>query len=284
MRRSVILTAGNGCFVACPGCYNHFARNLIDTETILRFIGRLRSDLGVRKITVGGGDPLTRPDIVTLLKGLRALGLRIQLDTVGTAFLGDARIRFMGSGTARRVDAAHVAGDVDLIGIPIDGADDESIRAFRRFGSVADQLACLSLLEAVGARVGINTVVHRRNADGLTRIADKLADYSCIRQWQLFQFMPSGPLGSRNRHEFEIGADDFTRATDGVKIRLPGVSVSIKSNTVRKNGYLLIDGGGTVWTPRQDSKVDWNASDETAERVIHGHITDEMLIQRLRCC
>lgn len=281
MRRSIILTAGNGCFVACPGCYNHFARDLVETDVVLDFVGRLHAQFNVRKVTVGGGDPLTRPDVVDLLRGLRNMGLHIHLDTVGTAFLRDAPIRFMGRGMVPRVNPVDVAGLVDLIGIPLDGADDETINLFRRFGSVADQIECLSLLEAVGAPIGINTVVHRGNIDSLNDIAEVLVKFGRIRQWQLFQFMPSGPLGSRNRDQFEIAGGEFGCAVERLQEILPSILVTAKSNRFRKNGYLLIDGGGTVWSPLQGNDVEWNPADANATRIVHGNIRDFGVIERL---
>ncbi|KDA41417.1 radical SAM protein [Frankia sp. BMG5.23] len=247
---------------------------------ILNFFRRLHAELGVRKVTVGGGDPLTRPDVIDLLRGLRELDLRIHLDTVGTAFLRDARIRFMGNGTVPRIEPEAVARLVDLVGIPLDGVDD-TIASFRRFGSAADQVECLSLLESAGARIGVNTVVHKHNIGCLGVIAETLANFGGIRQWQLFQFMPSGPLGSRNRRYFEIEDGEFDQAVKGLQELLPNISVTVKSNTFRKNGYLLIDGSGTVWSPLQNNDVEWNHADGNAERIVHGNIRDANLIERL---
>ncbi len=282
MRRSIILTAGNSCFVACPGCYNNFARTLVATSTVHRFAELLHRELGVKKITVGGGDPLTRPDIEDLVSGLREIGLTIHLDTVGTAFLRDAEIRFMGQGKVRRVDVDSLMRSVDQIGIPLDGSTDDVVRRFRKFGSVDDQLAILDLMDSVDAAVCVNTVVHQGNIDDLESIAEQVEHHPAVRRWQLFQFMPSGPLGSRHAASLSVSPADFERAVSTLAGALPEITVSVKSNSNRKNAYLLIDGAGAVWSPRQQSTPYWSSDDESPERIVHGWIGDTDVIEALR--
>jgi MoaA/NifB/PqqE/SkfB family radical SAM enzyme len=280
--RSVILSAGRSCFVACPGCYNYFGRTITDTGQVLKFIADLRNRFGTKKITVGGGDPLTRPDIVPLLTGLHDLGLRIHLDTVGTAFLGPARVRFMGSGTVGRVPADEVAAVSDLIGIPLDGSTDVVQQQFRRHATVASQLAVLSLLNRVGARMCVNTVVHSGNTSDLPAIAGLLGEFTGVVEWQLFQFMPIGPLGHRNRERFLISEADFRGAVAAARDRVPGhVRISAKSAGGRKHRYLLVDSAGLVWTPEQSRAAAWRSQDVNDRRHLIGNLSDASILDRL---
>jgi MoaA/NifB/PqqE/SkfB family radical SAM enzyme len=282
VRRSVILSASNSCFVACPGCYNYFGKNIADTEDVVTFIRHLRERFDLRKVTIGGGDPLTRPDITELLARVRALGLVIHLDTVGTAFLGDARIRFMGRGIAPRVDPATVAGLVDLVGVPLDGSTDAVNQLFRRFSSVGEQQAILSKLDALGAEVCINTVVHAGNVNDVENIACLLATHTSVRQWQLFQFMPIGPLGHRNRTRFEVSSDAYYHAVEKLHRSIsPTVAVTTKSKAGRKNRYLLIDSAGLVWLPHQDRSAHWQGYETNPERIILGRISDPTVFDRV---
>jgi molybdenum cofactor biosynthesis enzyme MoaA len=280
--RSVILSGGRSCFVACHGCYNHFARDLIDTPTVLRFVRGLRDRFGLDKITVGGGDPLTRPDITDLLAGIRDAGLQISLDTVGTAFLGDAKIRFMGRGTAVQVSAAKVTDLVDVLGIPLDGSTDDVMRRFRAHSSVTDQKAILSLLDAHRARVCINTVVHSGNTHDMANIAEIIAEHRSVRQWQLFQYMPIGPLGWRSRASFTLGESPFRTAAQTAFATAPaGVEVIAKSASNRKNRYLLIDTAGVIWIPDQSPQVAWSDFDTNGHRQLIGRIDEPGILGRL---
>lgn len=283
--RSVILSAGRSCFVACRGCYNHFSRDreLIDTPVLLDFVAKLRQEFGLSKITVGGGDPLTRPDLIKLLAGLRRLGLRINLDTVGTAFLRDAQIRFMGRGIAAQVDASSVVALVDSLGIPLDGCTDASIRTFRHHGSFADQEAVLSLLDRLDAPVCANTVVHARNRSEVPQLADLISRHPSVRAWQLFQFMPLGPLGWRNRGQFLISALEFQSAARSAhELGAAGVKVIAKSAASRKNRYLLIDTAGVIWVPSQMIDHARTAADETPLRRLVSHINEPDVIAKVQ--
>ena len=62
------------CFVSCKGCYS-FSRNEnfnqeLDTKTIVDFL-KYAYFRGIKKVTLCGGDPLTRKDIVNLLKQIK---------------------------------------------------------------------------------------------------------------------------------------------------------------------------------------------------------------------
>ncbi|BFV56359.1 hypothetical protein KCMC57_up14630 [Kitasatospora sp. CMC57] len=280
--RSVILSAGKSCFVACPGCYNYFGRTVSDTSQVLDFAAGLRDRFALEKITVGGGDPLTRPDIVPLLRGLHGLGLGIRLDTVGTAFLGTARIRFMGTGVAEHVPAAEVAAVTDLIGIPLDGSTDAVQQQFRRHSTVAGQLAVLALLDGIGADVCVNTVVHAGNSQDIAAVAELLGAYACAREWQLFQFMPIGPLGHRNRERYLISDTAFEAAVVVARQNARGqLRVAAKSASGRKHRYLLIDSAGLVWTPEQSQATSWQSEDANDRRNLIGNIGDGDILDRL---
>src|SRR5579859_3853420 len=214
--RSIILSASANCFVACPGCYNYFGKYVIDTPTILAFMENMHQRYGTTKVTVGGGDPLTRPDIIDLLQSLKQLGLKLHLDTVGTAFIGNAHIKFMGKGTVPQVSCAEVARIVALVGVPLDGSTNEISQKFRIFSRVQEQKHILQLLENANAHVCINTVVHKGNVEDLIAIQDILQQYSSVVEWQLFQFMPIGPLGYKNRKNYEITIDTFNYAISKV--------------------------------------------------------------------
>ncbi|MBT8227080.1 MAG: radical SAM protein [Dactylosporangium sp.] len=282
MLRSLILSASNRCFLSCPGCYNHFGQHVAAAGDVVSFVRLLHARIPLRKLTVGGGDPLTRPDIIELLAGLRHLGLRIHLDTVGSAFLGSAPIRFRGHGSVPQVDASVVARLVDLVGIPLDGSTDEVFRRFRRFASVAEQESVLDVLADAGATICVNTVVHQGNHDDVPRIAAILGTHPQVREWQLFQFMPIGPLGYRNRHGYQISEAVFDAAVRNLQGTVPAtVRIVAKSASSRKHRYLLMDSAGMLWTPRQQGGGAWTITDANDDRATCGTIEDPSTLDRL---
>jgi hypothetical protein len=208
--------------------------------------------------------------------------LRVNLDTVGTAFLRDSAIRFMGRGNIDKIDPSRVVPLVDLFGIPLDGSTDESSRQFRRFSSVADQREILSALDKIRASVCINTVVHSMNIRDLPSIASIICCHPCVKEWQIFQFMPIGPLGHRNRERFQIEDDAFIEAVTPLDEQVPTrLAVTVKSASRRKNRYLLIDSAGLAWIPKQSPAAPWNDSDTNEERVVIGPVDDPATLTRI---
>lgn len=282
--RSLIISASSVCFTACPGCYNYFEKTLTSTESIVRLCRDLRDEFKMAKVTVGGGDPLARPDILDLLARLKALGLRIVIDTVGTPLLGEATVRFMGTGTVPHIEAKKLAQVTDLIGIPLDGSTDELQGVFRRFCSVEQQVNILKKLHGVQANICINTVVHKGNLDNLSRVADIITSAGGIEEWQLFQYMPIGPLGFRNRERYEISNEQYEAAVKDIDITalgVKGIKVTAKTAEKRKNRYLLLDASGQLWHPLQTQKVEWDADSVSSERKIIGHIDDPLIIDKI---
>lgn len=272
------VSVARSCFVKCRGCYNHFGRSseLVDSKELLAFLA-FAAQAGATRVTVCGGDPLSRPDILDLLQGIKELGLLISLDTVGTPLLGDTDTIFYGRTRVPAIDASRLARLTDLVGIPLDGPTHDSIATFRtgRRNLFAEQMTILSILENAGASVCVNTVVHSGNIDTLGEIASHIQRFVNIIKWQLFQFMPTGPLGFRNKHEFLVTADAFTAACNRLRTQAAaGLSgrIEVKSNADRKGRYLLVDSEGLAWIPRLSRHEGWNDADATDQRIVLGDI------------
>jgi acetolactate synthase-1/2/3 large subunit len=295
------LSVARSCFVRCDGCYNHFGRvdTLVDTDTIIAFLDRVRC-AGVEKVTVCGGDPLARPDILPLLEKIRALGFVINLDTVGTPLLRPATTVYYGRRAIPRVDPDRLARLVDLIGIPVDGPSNATVAEFRvgRANLLDEQLRIIAGLDSVNARVCVNTVVHRRNLGEIRCILPLISQYRCVVKWQLFQFSPTGPLGFRNRDAYVIDERPFLALDAGLRAdaaaRYWPAEIELKTNARRKDHYLLIDSEGLAWTPYSPTGGTWDpVTDATDHRVIigdiklagdHPQILDAVLrLRRSRC-
>ena len=161
---TINFAVGPNCPVRCEGCYNHFGETaqlggLVTAEQIIDFAADAR-DEGVTQTTISGGDPLFPPEIVAIVAGLKDLGMKIKLDTVGTALLGDAPIVYKGKGVAPQVEVTELAPHVDFVNIPLDGARQETVAHFRRGRAnlVAETRLIAGLLRNAGVEFGFNTV------------------------------------------------------------------------------------------------------------------------------
>ena len=201
--KGINISVGRSCFVQCLGCYNHFGKNknVLPVDIILGFLKFLKKECSVSKVTLCGGDPLSRPDIMVLLEKIKTLDFFITLDTVGTPLLSNTETIFYGMEKVNKVDPKALVELVDLIGIPIDGDSNESFAAFRkkRPKIFDEQLSILEKLDLHNANVCINTVAHKDNIHIIKNIYDIIKSYNAIKKWQIFQFMPIGPLGFKTK-------------------------------------------------------------------------------------
>ncbi|WP_028546745.1 radical SAM protein [Paenibacillus taiwanensis] len=274
INRSVQLSGGNKCFVRCPGCYNFFSNKDYLTKDLLHFLFELKERTGIPKITMAGGEPLARWDMPYILRNLKKMGYRINLDTVGLSLIKDVEI-----GTNKivnKISAEDIVHSVDIIGIPFDGSTDYIINHFRRNLKVNEIIRILEELSLKGANLCINTVVHKNNIDDIINIFNLIKGYQNIKKWQLFQFMPIGPGGYKNRLKYELSDEDFNSLEKILtSFNNTSIEIQLKSRLNRKNKYLLIDGEGIVWVPQQNNHDYWLSEDENNERILLGNIAEK---------
>ena len=258
---------GPNCPVRCEGCYNHFGNtfengDLVTAEDVIDFAGAAQKE-GVTQATLSGGDPLFHPEIVTITRGLKSLGLKIKLDTVGTAFLGDTRVVYKGRGEITKVDIADIASNVDFVNVPLDGSKQATIVNFRRGRTnlLSETRAVARLLHNAGVSFGLNTVANATNLSELPAIRD-IAEEEGAAEWQVFEFDPTGPNPSGQKLKLCLEPGQFDDATKGLISTSGNLKVVCKNLRTRSGAYFLVDDSGRAWKPAGDGL-----------RSVFGHIT-----------
>jgi MoaA/NifB/PqqE/SkfB family radical SAM enzyme len=271
------LAVARSCFVKCRGCYNHFSgeKDLVSVESIRAFLEFCQAHTVVSGVTICGGDPLSRGDIIDLVSMIRNLGIRVKLDTVGTSFLGRSERRFFGSGWVEHTDPSDIVPLLGEIAIPLDGWSQESVVLFRegRPHLFEEALKILDLVTRFGTPVGVNTVVHRGNMGGLRKIEKVISRFQ-VAEWQLFEYRPSGPLSFRNRDQFMLLPDQFDEikaefARDSGGALSPSIITAKKAREVLPS-RLVVDSNGLAW-----SHLEWvepPAPDPGPRRFVVGNI------------
>lgn len=260
---------GPNCPVRCEGCYNHFGDtfrdgDLVTADEVIDFASAAQTE-GVTQATLSGGDPLFHPEIVPMTQGLRSLGLKIKLDTVGTALLGDAQIVFKGRGTAAKVDINDIAPHVDFVNIPLDGARQDTIANFRRGRTnlFNETRAVAALLRSAGVSFGFNTVANTSNLHELSAIRD-IAEEEGASEWQVFEYDPNGPNPTNRKSALRLSPGQFDEATSGLVSTSGNLKIVCKSLQARRGAYFLVDDSGHAWKPAGEGI-----------RQVFGHITHE---------
>ncbi len=256
------------CFLYCKGCYS-FSREekceqIINTCKLIDFL-KFAYNYGVKKVTICGGDPLTRPDIVNLLEKIKNIGFYISMDTVGSPILRDIEIN--GKVITKKIESRKLAKLVDIIGIPIDGSNNEIFNKFRETKSdiVNEQISICKELHKHGANICINTVVHKGNLDDAKELAKLMNKMDFIKIWQIFQFVPLGKFGILNRKLYEITDKQFLQFKSIITKEIYDVNkVQFKDSDSRDKSYMIIDNSGNAWVP---------SFKKNNEREIIGNIT-----------
>lgn len=260
---------GPYCPVRCEGCYNHFGNtfqhgSLVTGEEVVDFAAAAQGE-GVTQATLSGGDPLFHPEIALITQELKDLGLKVKLDTVGTAFLGNAPIVFKGRGTVNKVDVADIAPHVDFVNVPLDGARQNTVANFRRGrpNLLNETVAVARLLKKAGVSFGFNTVANASNLSELWAIRE-IAEREGASEWQVFEYDPNGPNPTNQKSRLKLAPGQFDEATAGLATTENGLKVVCKSLATRSGAYFLVDDSGRAWKP-----------DGEGTRQIFGHITNE---------
>ena len=243
----------NNCFVYCKGCYSYSREEkiskLLPSENIINFL-EYAYKLGIKKVTICGGDPLTRKDIIELLKRIKSIGFKISLDTLGTNIIKDVKMK--NKIVYNKISAKELSELVDVIGIPIDGSNNQIIKLFRptNMDIINNQIKVCEELSKYNASICINTVVYKGNLNDANNICNLIKTLK-IKEWQLFQFEPLGKFGLLNRKMFEITDEEFSKYKKEIlkNFQDNNIKITFKNNNDRINKYMLIDNFGNAWVP-----------------------------------
>jgi pyrroloquinoline quinone biosynthesis protein E len=154
------------CPLHCPFCSNpvDFARQRseLPTEDWVRVLREARA-LGAVQLGFSGGEPLTRPDLETLVAEGRRLGFYTNLITSGVG-LNETRLRALKDGGLDHIQLSFQDSTREVNDFL------SSTRTFDRKRRLADQI------KAHGFPMVMNCVIHRLNIDHVDRIIDMAVD------------------------------------------------------------------------------------------------------------
>jgi radical SAM protein with 4Fe4S-binding SPASM domain len=194
--RTVTWEVTSACNLRCPHCLNDSGKALegdLDTKQALSIIDELAKNQ-VFTVLISGGEPLLRPDILTLLRYLSSRKIRPEIATNGVELPEEIVIGL------RNLPVYHAHVSIDGIGAKHDrfrgrkGAFDASCKTIRR-------------LQEEGIAVSISTTVSAENIDDLDRIIDLAVDLGC-RGLLANSFIPSG-RGRQNTERLKLKMDDY---------------------------------------------------------------------------
>lgn len=248
---------------------------MIPTDNLISFL-KYVYEQGIKSVTLCGGDPLTRKDIIDLLKQIKGIGYTISLDTVGTSLIKN--IEKNGNIIIEKTSPKELASLVDNIGIPIDGSTTEIFKLFRQTDDdlLSEQLKICEELHKNNANICINTVVHKGNLSDVYELTSLINKLVYIKKWQIFQYAPMGKYGILNREKFEITEEEFNNYKSNVlSIIKTSEKVQFKDYNIRNKAYMIIDNSGNAWIPIYDNKIFNNKELKVENRNLIGNIKNK---------
>jgi PqqA peptide cyclase len=128
----------------------------LPTEVWSRVL-REAAEAGVLEADLTGGEPLTRPDIVDLVRAARSAGLYVNLITSGLP-MDEARL------------AALVEAGLDHLQLSFQGPREETANEISLTKAHAQKLRVLGWVKRHRIALTLNFVIHRRNIDELEQM------------------------------------------------------------------------------------------------------------------
>lgn len=176
------LTVTKHCNLACTHCYQDSTPAAGGTDiTLAEWLPRLDALARARvfHVAIGGGEALTRPDLLAIAEAARARSITPNLTTNGELVTAEL--------------APHLARLFGQINVSIDALPPRAV--FGADKATAGMRAAL-LLVAAGARVGVNVVVARANFDAIESIIAWVAGHGLV-EVELLRLKPTGRARSR---------------------------------------------------------------------------------------
>ncbi len=168
------------CDLACRHCGSRAGRARPDELSLpeaLELVEQLRG-LGVREVTLIGGEVYLYPGWLELVRAVRAAGMSCALVSGGQGV------------TLELVRAAREAG-VQSLSISLDGEPETHDRLRGKRGAHARALAALQAARALGLPSAVNTQINRLNLAELPQVAERVLALGC-HGWQMQLTVPAG--------------------------------------------------------------------------------------------
>lgn len=170
-----------GCNMRCGHCGSSCAEprpDELNTEEALNLCDQI-AEMGLKWITLSGGEPLTRKDVPMLVKRLSDSNVAVNMITNGWLLNKEMAKKLKESG-------------ISTVAISIDGTPEihDKIRKEKAFAHASE---AFRTMKDLGINTGAITTITKQNIGILNDIKEKLIDMG-VRTWQVQLGLPMGNL------------------------------------------------------------------------------------------
>jgi len=186
------------CNARCAYCTNWTSHHPVMPLEQARTLVRRVAQLGTFQMSLSGGEPLTRKDIVPIVREIRAAGMRCAIVSNGSLGREALYRELMEAG-------------VNTLVFSLDGASRETHEKFRHgtsFEKLIESIeTCMRLIATHGfpTRVSTNTVLTNSNVEEIPKIAELVRSLGV----KDFKFQPVWRQHYTREHLDHLTGDDF---------------------------------------------------------------------------
>jgi 12,18-didecarboxysiroheme deacetylase len=162
----VVWNCTRRCNLKCVHCYSQSENKAYEGELSTDEGFAMLEDLarfGVPVTLFSGGEPLVRPDLLTLIERTVALGMRAVISTNGTLITEEKAARLR-------------AFNLSYVGVSLDGLRDVNDRFRGVSGAFEKALAGIRNCRRAGIKVGLRFTITNRNASEVDGIFDLIRE------------------------------------------------------------------------------------------------------------
>lgn len=174
------------CNLACSHCGSRAgdkrADELSTTEAL--DLAQQMADLGIKEVSLIGGEAYLRPDWLMIASEITRLGMRAAMTTGGYG---------ISAGTAKRMKQAGIG----TVSVSIDGLEKEHDQMRGKPGSWQQCFKTLEHMRNAGIICGVNTQINRNSARDLPLLYQKLVEAG-VTAWQIQLTVPMGNAVEHN--------------------------------------------------------------------------------------
>ena len=213
------------CPCRCETCGSNAGKpreNELDTTEWLGVVNAL-ADLGCKRLSLLGGEPLLRPDWAEIGKAATDRDMWVDMITSGMGL------------DEKCVEKVRDAGFVSIT-VSVDGTQQVHDTQRKVNGSYGQAMEAIRLLDRAGVRVGVTTQVNADTLPELEALAPELESAGAM-GWQLQLTLPAGR--AEGRHDLVLAPERMADlyATVGRLVKRRGLRPFITDNI----GYLTSD-------------------------------------------
>jgi radical SAM protein with 4Fe4S-binding SPASM domain len=156
--------------------------NELDTAEALDLVQQL-ADVGIKEVSMIGGEAFLRRDWEQIARGIRAAGMRLTMTTGGY-------------GVSERMAKRFADAGFTAVSVSIDGLEDTHDHLRGRKGSFQQAVRAVKAVRAAGIKSAVNTQINRRNAAQLPLLYQLFHELGTI-GWQTQFTVPMGNASDR---------------------------------------------------------------------------------------